>query len=518
VGSLTRANGRDVGAVIGASALALALFELTRWRIAGGLGLSSFPLDDSWIHLHFARNLAEGQGFAYNPGVSVAGSTAPLWTLLLAGAFALFGSHPVWAKLLGVAAALATAFLSRRLAWQLTGARGPALAAGLMTAVAWPLIWGALSGMEVALAALLVTAAVLCHINGRDVETAGLLALSALARPEAVVLIPLVWIARPITLKRTAMFLAIVACSLAPWVFFNMMTAGSPLPATASAKIEGGLIGFLSGRREPLILTLLQRPWRFEAEWVRWLWSVNVFLPIAVLAGIAALGRRAGRPMVLPALSLLLHPIAMALLAPYRGPAFQEGRYSIHLLPLAIVVAAVGIDAVPRRRGLRAAALALVVAATVAATPSGASRYAWAVQNIDAMQVRLGEWVAGHTPSQARLGLNDVGAIAYISRREVVDMMGLVTPAVIPYRRQGEAGVLRYLERACPDYLIIFPAWFPELSSMADRFTPIYRIRLEHNTVAGSDEMVVYETAWNRWRRPSIRCPADDNEVVGARR
>src|SRR5512136_2961371 len=43
-----------------------------------------FPLDDSWIHLTFARNLARGWGFAYNQGQPVAGSTAPLWTLILA--------------------------------------------------------------------------------------------------------------------------------------------------------------------------------------------------------------------------------------------------------------------------------------------------------------------------------------------------------------------------------------------------------------------------------------------------
>ena len=68
------------------SPLALALrargSSLLRTRqLAGVLGVAAFPLDDSWIHLHFARNLAEGAGFAYNPGVPVAGSTAPLWTL-----------------------------------------------------------------------------------------------------------------------------------------------------------------------------------------------------------------------------------------------------------------------------------------------------------------------------------------------------------------------------------------------------------------------------------------------------
>jgi hypothetical protein len=197
----------------------------------------------------------------------------------------------------------------------------------------------------------------------------------------------------------------------------------------------------------------------------------------------------------------------MALLAPYRGPAFQEGRYAAQLLPMAIAAAVLALVPLAERPRLGRAAAAALIIAGLAALPAAALRYAWAVQNIDAMQVHLGRWAAAHTPREARLGLNDVGAIAYVSRREVVDLMGLVTPAIIPYRRDGEAGVLRYLERACPDYLIIFPAWFPHLSAKPDWFMPIYRLRLEHNTVSGADEMVVYETPWNRWRASPRPCP-----------
>jgi hypothetical protein len=154
----------------------------------------------------------------------------------------------------------------------------------------------------------------------------------------------------------------------------------------------------------------------------------------------------------------------------------------------------------------RAAGLGLL-AGVLVALPDAATRYGWAVQNIEAMQVHLGRWVARHTSPAARLALNDVGAIAYFSRREVVDVMGLVTPAIIPFRRDGETGVLRYLEQACPDYLIVFPAWFPSISTMTDRFEPVYRVRLSHNTVAGAEEMVVYETPWSRWRAGRQPCP-----------
>ncbi|NJL95821.1 MAG: hypothetical protein HC915_19860 [Anaerolineae bacterium] len=43
-----------------------------------------FPLDDSWIHQTYARNLAQHGEWAYTPGTPSTASTAPLYTVLLA--------------------------------------------------------------------------------------------------------------------------------------------------------------------------------------------------------------------------------------------------------------------------------------------------------------------------------------------------------------------------------------------------------------------------------------------------
>jgi arabinofuranosyltransferase len=516
-----------VAAPVAALALAIGFFLLRTRQLAGVLGVEAFPLDDSWIHMQFARNLAEGRGFSYNPGVPVSGSTAPLWTLALGATFAALGNHPGLAKALGIAATLGSAWLAGRLALIWAGRHDVALLASVLVALAGPMVWGALSGMEVPLAAVLVTAALVLHAHGRPWRAGVALGLGALARPEAALLLPLFWVAGALTGRRALAWGLPVAGFLAPWVAFNLLTTGTPLPATAAAKIEGGLVGFLAGVREPLRTTLIGRPWEFETEWARWLWRVDALLPLLLLPGLWWLGRHVGRAALAPASVLVLHPLAMALLAPYRAPSFQEGRYSIHLLPLALVVAIVPLTPlfslstlspgggegrvrgmVNRARGRVGwiASAALLIGA-VAALPSAATRYGWAIQNIEAMQVHLGHWVARHTPPTARIGLNDVGAIAYISRREVVDVMGLVTPAIIPFRRDGEMGVLRYLEHACPDYLIVFPAWFPTISAMSERFHPVYRVRLAHNEVAGADELVVYETAWSRWRAARQPCP-----------
>lgn len=506
-----KGRGLALAAPAAALVVVVALFLWRARQLAGPVGFASFPLDDSWIHLHFARNIAEGRGFAYNPGVPVSGSTAPVWTLALGGLFALFGSHPALAKGLGLVAALSAAWLAGRLAEIWTEQRELGVLASVLTALAGPMVWGALSGMEVPLAALLVTAALVLNARGRAVPAGIALALGTVTRPESLVLLPLCWLSGPLGWRRALAWLLPAAVCLGPWIAFNLATIGSPLPGTAAAKIEGGLAGWLSGVREPVVTTLLARPWRFESEWVWWLLQTNLPLPVLILPGLWWLGRRWGRAALAPALVLLLHPIAMALLAPYRGPGFQEGRYSIHLLPLAIVVAVAALRLLtrPGKAWRYATPLVSVVltATTIAALPLAATRYGWAIQNIEAMQVHLGHWVASHTPPSAKLALNDVGAIPYISRREVIDVMGLVTPAIIPFRREGEAGVLRFLERSCPDYLIVFPDWFPSITAMADRFQPIYRVRLEHNEVAGADLMVVYETSWSRGRADRRPCP-----------
>lgn len=478
---------RDDLVVAVAACLPLVVFLLTEHRLAGVAG---FPLDDSWIHLHFARNVAEGAGFSYNPGVAVAGSTAPLWTLLLAAGVSVFGPSVVVVKTIGVMAALGTALLLRHAATAWGASRLGALGAAIGLTWTGAMAWGAFSGMEVTLAALLVAASLLAHARGRDAGTALWAALAAAARPEALILVPLLAVARPLTAGRAGVFVAIPAAVLAPAVVFSLATVGSPLPATASAKIVGGLVGWLSGVREAARITWLWRPAEFFGAWVKWLALTDWLLPVVLILALVLVWRRPGRALGVPALVLVAHPLAMALFAPYRDPAFQEGRYSIHLLPVAFLVLAVALG--PRLTRTRAALGAVYLVLAVVAMFPAATRYGWAVQNINAMQVHLGRWVDEHVPRRGVIALNDIGAIAYVSRREVIDLMGLVSPEIIRYRREGEAGVIRYLVERCPGHVIVFPAWFPQMTARRDLLESIYRVRLEHNTVAGADEMVVY--------------------------
>ena len=63
---------------------AFVLVWLVGWFVYG----FSYWEDDAFIHLEFARSVAEGRGFAFN-GALTYGDTSPLWVLLLASAHAL---------------------------------------------------------------------------------------------------------------------------------------------------------------------------------------------------------------------------------------------------------------------------------------------------------------------------------------------------------------------------------------------------------------------------------------------
>ncbi len=180
--------------LLAAGALGCLAYLVVERRVLGGGG--GFPLDDSWIHLAFAANLAAGEGLSLNPGELITGSTAPLWTALLSIVLLLPGSTVAWVKLLGGALYLAGVDATWRLARELELPRGlAALAAGLGLGSGW-LIWSALSGLEIPLFVVLSLWGMLLHLRERRGRvgpplSVAVLAAAALARPEGLLLLAL---------------------------------------------------------------------------------------------------------------------------------------------------------------------------------------------------------------------------------------------------------------------------------------------------------------------------------------
>jgi hypothetical protein len=489
-------------------------------RLRGELG---FPLDDSWIHLQFARNLARGLGLSYNPGELVTGSTSPLWTALLSLLFALPGNVLLWVKLLGIVLYLAGIDATWRLARELGLDRGlAALAAGLTLATSW-LVWSAVSGMEVPLFVVLSLWGMILHLRerARPKRTPlafAVLAVSVLARPEGLLLLLLALLDRAGVVdgefrwrrpdpRALAAGLALAACALAGPVLFYAWAGGSVLPTTFAAKGGGGVHPLPDFRYLANVLGLFFRP--------------QPWATLLAGSGAVALASRLGTPRdrgLLPALWLFGLPLAYSFLTP--GPTKMLGNFGRYYFPLFPVLAVLGVLGVQpavvslaariRSRGLRsvlaAPAAALMLAPSLAVLVQGERFYARNVANVHESDVALARWLAPRLPPEAVLAVNDIGAIKYLLPNRVIDLASIATPEIgREVRRAAAAGMpwgeamLAAVAKRRPDYVAVFPSWFPDLAR-DPRFRPVHALAIPDNVTMGGDEIVVYETPWTRHR------------------
>lgn len=509
---------RDLGVV------ALAAAGVAAYMLAAGLaGEAGFPLDDAWIHQTYARNLAQSGQWLFVPGEPSAGSTAPLYTLLLSVGYLLRLPYMLWTFLLGAAALAAGGLIAIRLADRLLpDTRGAGGWAGLATVLAWHLIWAGASGMETMLFATLTLALVWLGwreldspggsepvVLGRGVTFGLVGAAATLTRPEGAGLVALIgllmWIARPGSGWRWLFTWSAGAvlgwlAGFVPYAMLNMSLGGELLPNTASAK-----------QAENAILLAASYPSRI----------MNLLLPI--LAGgqllllpgwVAAVALVARRAMKARRDWLLLAPAlwAVALVGLYaaRLPApYQHGRYVIPALPHLVVVGVAGTAWLWRRgRGSlagRVGARALALTAGVLFVlfwGIGLQQYVRDVQIIQTEMVAAARWLDGHLPPEELLAVHDIGAVGYYAPRPILDLAGLVSPEVIPIIRDSDA-LWALMEARNVRYLMALPDQIPGQNPADPRLCPVYSTGGTWSPAAGGENMVVYALAWDG------QCPAE---------
>ncbi|MEZ4340274.1 MAG: hypothetical protein R3B82_26930, partial [Sandaracinaceae bacterium] len=113
-------------------------------------------------------------------------------------------------------------------------------------------------------------------------------------------------------------------------------------------------------------------------------------------------------------------------------------------------------------------------------------------------QVALGRWAAEALPANARIGVNDTGAIAYLSGRRTFDVVGLTTEGEAPYWAAGPGARFEHYEHlgadALPTHLIVYPRW---MAMPAVLGAPLVQATVRHQTILGAPTMVAYEADWS---------------------
>ena len=144
---------------------------------------SHLPLDDSWIHLSYAKNLLRCGYFTYNPGEIETGATSPLWAVILAAFLGVLRQPALAGKAAGLLCATAcvgASFVELRR----VGGRVAAWTGALLLALDPMWVMSAGSGMEIALTGLLLVLLARELRLARPARAGMWMGLLVLARPD----------------------------------------------------------------------------------------------------------------------------------------------------------------------------------------------------------------------------------------------------------------------------------------------------------------------------------------------
>jgi len=342
------------------SSVYLAICAIYLWRM-NLVTYPGFPLDDSWIHQVFARNLAAGNGFSFNPGQPIAGATAPLWTLLLAFTWSLMG--PVAGGIIPGLICQWFAYVAiYKIAQKITDNENLALITAVVSIFFWQTVWGALSGMETGLFSALSLWGLYfyfksdCLSHRYSYVAYMLFTLAFLARPECALFIAAAairdfyewiksgrrefapWIYR----------LIIVALITSPYFAFNIWSTGSLFPLTFSAKTRGRDLfsALANGDLKRVFHAVSVYPYFYFQHFFRKVLAINPIIVFASLGGIFKLlssrGSLRSKNVTLAILFLVYCPL-MGTFSPMFSASFQNFRYVTNLLPLLAMIGALGL-------------------------------------------------------------------------------------------------------------------------------------------------------------------------------
>jgi hypothetical protein len=439
-------------------------------------------IDDAFITFRYSRNLIDGIGFVYNPGVATLGTTTPLWAFLMAATgFVLggqdFQSYAIAWSALADSISCALIFL---LVWRVTSSRFVSALPALLYAIAPQSVTFAVGGMETSLAVLWMFAATTLFVYlpdsprpARLVRIAiGLcIGLGLLTRVDSVLwsapllgwqLLGSLCARRGLPWETWLAALVVVA----PFALYSTLTFGSPLPNSVTAKRYAYRVPNL-GALTGFIQTYSNLFFTFDAFGS----TATMLSGVAVLAGwLFALIRL---PRIGPALvPLAVYPALYAGAFIVLNPLMFRWYYAPPLGPLILLVF-IGLWALlaplARRPAGRRVALGLIAGAGGLCVVSGISawtlhpdhgpdrpapRMAW--HEIELHYQAVGEYLRdelGVTPG-TRVASADIGAIGFFSRATIVDTVGLVTPELTAYYPADEAVFAADQNYAVPPALI----------------------------------------------------------------
>lgn len=467
------------------------------------------PLDDAYITLQYARQIAQGQPYRYNDGdPPTTGMTSPLYGFLMAGVHLLGirGEGLVgFAVGVGVIWLVLIVWLTYRLSSRLVDSPPWPGIASVLVALTGAVQWGCFNGMETGFFAALTLAALDTFATRRFGWCALWLGLAGLTRPEGQILagvMAVAFLADHVLRRRssgwrgpTLLLGAAVLVGFVPGVV-NWALTGTSSAAGLQAKswllnvpaVPGDILRSVAISYRRLILGRFMGWSRFGA------WFVPPGLLLLMALGWIGLAlRRRWGVLLLTVLWFFGGTLAMATLI---TAMWHLGRYQVPFIPPGVVLATLGLALLWRRarrrwvRGLLVLVMVGMAAVSAYSTVHFIDLYRRAVSTVARQQLAVADWLRENLPPDARVGVHDTGSLRYVGQRPTYDLVGLTTAgAAIPWRH-GAGSVYELMEQSPmrPDYFAIYPDAFsiPYLAATDLFAEELFRVDVPGHLVASA--------------------------------
>ena len=449
-------------------------FAYASSSLDAGHGEFVLPLDDVYIHFQYAKQIALGQPYIYNPGQPpTSGATSFIYPYLLAIGYLLGFQElrlSLWAMGIGALALLGSLWLVYRLLKVYDAPDWLAVLVALVFGLTGSISWHFMAGMETGLMMLFTLATLYSVVTQRlrwFVVSASLLALT---RPESGVLAIIGVVAmfvRAIHVSplRRHIYMVLLIPVLALFVqpLVNLLVTGSAVATGNSVKSIFGTVPFYW---DEVIRRILDNFLRMWAEFITGV-SPREGLYVPYLVGPLALAFLIGglfsrKYRLVNAMLLLWLVAGTASIATLDTAFWHFKRYQMPLIALMFPAAGWALDWVVRRVGamhaspLRYATIGVCGLGLIVALTTGAAfldHFALNVGYVYAQPLQMARWLRANTPEDAVVAVHDVGMMRYMGERTTLDMVGLTTPGAAAYWRNGPGSVAEFLIQERPDYI-----------------------------------------------------------------
>jgi len=494
------------------------VYAFTTLNATNGIWL--MPLDDTYIHFQYARQMANFEPNVYNAGqppTSGATSFAYPYLLVIGYLIGFTGlSLGIWATLIGALSLWGSINILYRLFVHLSDSHQFATIFALLFGLLGSSTWHFYSGMETSLVMLFTLATLSAFIMNHQRTFIFSATALTLLRPEVGIMA--IWATLLMMLRHIAnkQYRSIIWLSMPIFALFiqplsNTLITGT---AVASGNQSKSILGMIPADFNLILMRILDNFVTMLTEWLTGYnliqgWYLPALLPIIAMMTLIWLASQK-QHRVIALLILGWWFILSSSVSTLDNAFWHFKRYQMPAIIIFYPLAIWGLSLFLAtnnsyfKRIVHTLSVLFIGFSFLISVQFLTYHHA-NIRYVQAQPYAMAQWLNENTPESAIVAVHDVGMMRYIGNRTTLDIVGLTTPKASSSWRNGPGSVAEFLIVNQPDYIASYGAGHGyglgllENTSLYSNELARFEIPIEShlNVALAAEKQAIYQPDWN---------------------